>query len=162
MDINIYCYIFKSVLKELSKKDDIWRKYAFKICGCKSKADDLVNDMYLKLADKQREISNGYVYLTLKSIFIDNIRKDHLNAISLEDLYNDIEDVSSEILSERYELIDILRKDVSFFHKEILLITHETSLRKAEEEIDVPVSVLRYHKKKALNKLKDKYGRAKG
>ena len=39
------------MVEQLSKKDAYWRKIAFNICKDKSTADDLVNDMYLKLYD---------------------------------------------------------------------------------------------------------------
>ena len=37
------------MLKELAKRDKDWRKMAFQICGNKMTADDLVQDMYLKI-----------------------------------------------------------------------------------------------------------------
>jgi DNA-directed RNA polymerase specialized sigma24 family protein len=42
------------VLEELSKKDEYWRQIAFKICKDKYLADDLVNEMYLKLYNNEK------------------------------------------------------------------------------------------------------------
>jgi len=39
-------------INELAKHDTKWREIAFKITWDKTKADDLVQDMYLKLMDK--------------------------------------------------------------------------------------------------------------
>ena len=38
------------ILAELAKKDAQWRKMAFQICKDKDLADELVQEMYLKLA----------------------------------------------------------------------------------------------------------------
>ena len=40
------------MLLELSKKDKKWRHIALKLCGNKDLADDIVQEMYLKLHDK--------------------------------------------------------------------------------------------------------------
>lgn len=63
------------MLEQLSKNHEEWIKYAINICGNKNDANDLVQDMYLKLHDSQKEISKSYVYCVLKNIFLDNYRK---------------------------------------------------------------------------------------
>ncbi len=49
---------------ELSKKDKKWRHIALKLCGNKELADDIVQDMYLKLHDKE-DLKDFYVVLKL-------------------------------------------------------------------------------------------------
>ena len=56
-----------------------------------------------------------------------------------------------------FKLLEIIQ-DVSFFEREVLLQTHEKSLRKCQEDTGVHYGVFNYHKNKALNKLKKKYG----
>lgn len=170
------------MLEELCKQDELWRHYAFKISGCRDKADDLVQEMYLRFANKQKEINKRYVFRTINSIFIDEIRENKFKKIiSLDTLEYD-KDVVERLpinhakvvlelhdkltedpnkTKERFELLDILKNELTFFDREVLLITHEYSLRDAEKETNVPYYTLNYYKKKGLKKLKDKYGRAK-
>jgi len=66
-------------INELVEHDAKWRTIAAKITGNKMSADDLVQDMYLKLMDKDKDVNDYYVTLTLKSIFIDMIRKEKVD-----------------------------------------------------------------------------------
>ena len=142
------------VLKELSKQDALWRKYALSICKNKDLADDLVNDMYLKLY-QCKEFNQAYVYRVLKSIFIDQIRKNKIKFINIHDVKNiPYEDTNT---NDRYDCLEIL-KDVDIYTKEILLTTHEMSLRDAEEELNVAYYTLNYYKNKGLKQLRKKHG----
>lgn len=145
------------MLDILSKQDQLWRIYALKICGCPTNADDLVQDMYIKLSNHKGDISNVFIYRTLRSIFIDDCRRKKIQTVELDKNISKIED--EDKLEQRLELLEII-KDLDFFHREVLLITHETSLRKAAKEINVPHYVLNYYKKKGLKKLKDANRRA--
>lgn len=157
------------MLEILSKQDALWRKYALQICGCKILADDLVQDMYIELKDNDtkknkgfhnqtNEISKRYVYTVLRNLNGIRLRKqnpeypieEHLNILSTPD--------NNDTLNKRFECLELLKNECGFFEREVLLITHSTSLRKAEEITDVPHYVLNYHKTKELKRLKAKYG----
>lgn len=142
------------MLKELTDRDKEWRLLALKICGCPHRADDLVQEMYLKLSNA-KSINSSYVYFTLKSIFIDDLRKQ--KEVPLED-YMIVKQPEGYTTQDRYDLLDMM-DDLHWFEREILLITHEMSLRKAEEETGIHYGKLNYHKSKGLTKLKDKYGK---
>ena len=145
------------MLEELSKRDKEWREMAFKICNCHTLSDDLVNDMYLVVVKKQR-VNEAYIYRTLKGLYLDYLK--HKNkTISINNLHY-IKQDENEKTKKRYQCLEIIQ-DVSFFEREVLLQTHEKSLRKCEEDTGVHYGVFNYHKTKALKKLKDKYGRAK-
>jgi len=62
------------MLEELSKHQDTWLRMALKICGNKNQAQDLVQDMYLKMHEKQFEVKEVFVYFVLKNLFIDQKR----------------------------------------------------------------------------------------
>ncbi len=63
------------MIEALAKKDKHWRDVAYKICGDKTIADDIVNDMYLRVYDQQpQKISEGYVYTIMRNLFIDQTR----------------------------------------------------------------------------------------
>ena len=61
-------------INEIAKHDARWRTIALKITENKTTADDLVQDMYLKLMDKDKELSNFYIVMTLTSIFMDSVK----------------------------------------------------------------------------------------
>lgn len=58
------------MLELLAKKDSQWRSMAYKICGCRTLADDLVSEMYLKVYNIDKELNDGYIYRVIKSIFL--------------------------------------------------------------------------------------------
>jgi DNA-directed RNA polymerase specialized sigma24 family protein len=59
------------ILDELAKKDAQWRKMAFQICKDKDLADELVQEMYLKLYQNTNLIKEGYIYTVLRNLFYD-------------------------------------------------------------------------------------------
>lgn len=59
------------ILAELAKKDAQWRKMAFQICKDKDLADELVQEMYLKLYQNTNLIKDGYIYTVLRNLFYD-------------------------------------------------------------------------------------------
>ena len=59
------------ILQELAKKDAQWRKMAFQICKDKDLADELVQEMYLKLYQNTNLIKDGYIYTVLRNLFYD-------------------------------------------------------------------------------------------
>lgn len=165
------------MLEELSKKDKEWRIMALYICKDKYLADDLVNDMYLKLHDSNKqyhEINEWYVYRVLTTIHLNIIKRDK-KTISLDDknpimsfakyaanrLRKEKNDIDKENLDLRMQL-DKALDELGFFDREILLHTSERSLRKNVEYLNqfgegktLNKNSLYYNKKKALEKLKN-------
>ena len=84
------------MLEELAKKDKYWRQTAFYICKDNNLAHDLVQEMYLKLADNKKQINDFYVILTIKNLFIDYCRKSRK-----EIYYNDLSFI--DLTKEDYE-----------------------------------------------------------
>jgi DNA-directed RNA polymerase specialized sigma24 family protein len=79
------------ILAELAKKDAQWRKMAFQICKDKDLADELVQEMYLKLAYNTNLIKDGYIYTVLRNLFYDYTKS---NKDILVDFSNiEIEDI---------------------------------------------------------------------
>jgi len=85
-------------IRELAKHHNKWLETATAICNDPELAKDLVQDMYLKLYDCRNEINAGYVYRTIKSIFIDGIRKNRENNSS--DFF-DMHDTALDIFDSR-------------------------------------------------------------
>lgn len=147
------------MLEYLSQNHKTWYSYALKICGDEELSKDLVQDMYVKLHDKDK-LTKSYIYDTIKSIFIDHVRKEQKQKnISIEDVYY----LEAESIDyDKKHLSECLQK-LKWFDREVLIATHTNSLRKAEALTGVYYGVLHYHKVKALKKLKKLYhGRTKG
>lgn len=107
-----------SILEELSKKDKEWRKAAYLICKDKIIADDLVQEMYLRLMDKTKW-NDYFVYITLRNLFLDRLRKE--KDVRLEELHY-LED-RTEIFEpddEEQKILDAFDK-LDWVQKELLL-----------------------------------------
>jgi len=145
------------MLEELSKRDKDWRDIAYKICNDKHLADELVQEMYLKLHDKEYDkINEWFVWVTIRNIFLNKLKTKHKKyEISIE-LFRNIEDLvgDEEILKKRKEVSEAL-DSLDLWDREILLQTSEKSLRYLSKETGLSVMTLFYNKKIALEKLKD-------
>ena len=140
-------------LLELSKNDSVWRKIAYSICKNYELADDLVQEMYIKIYDINPEkVNKAYVSYCMYHIFLahvkDEQKKISLNKIILNDTLNE----DNETLKERMEMTKAL-KEIPLYDCEILLHTCENSLRKKSKELNISVDKLFYGKKKAFKKL---------
>ena len=62
------------MLERLSKRNDDWRNLAYRICGNYDHAQDLVQQMYLKLADYKR-VNDAMVAITIKNLWLDLLKK---------------------------------------------------------------------------------------
>jgi len=89
------------MIQQLALKDSFWRKTALIICKDKMLADDLVNDMYLKLYDCKKEINDFYVIRTIRNLFLDYIKQK--NNVSIELFYN-LAEINNEFCPDDYEL----------------------------------------------------------
>ena len=115
-------------IDELAKYDSKWRTIALNITADKSAADDLVQDMYLKLMDVDKEINDYYVTMTLESIFIDEWRKGRTVSLTV-----DIKDDSStfEANDEEQAILDKIN-DLPYHQQEFIAESYDRSLREIE------------------------------
>ncbi|MBV1928483.1 MAG: sigma-70 family RNA polymerase sigma factor [Gammaproteobacteria bacterium] len=131
---------------------------AYNICKNNTIADDLTQDMYIKLYDSGKsydEINEWYVWVTIKNIYLNNIKK-YSKEISLELFFN-VEDICNDddILNKRMEVHNALN-ELELWDREILIHTSETSLRKLSKLTGISVMTLFHNKRIALEKLKTK------
>lgn len=105
------------MIDKLSQRDKQWRDLAYKICGCKSLADDIVNDMYIRVYEQQPEkISDGYIYTIMRNLFIDQTRE--RSKIAFVDFSNvEIETETEEPIQQ--PAIEPLLKGLTWYERTI-------------------------------------------
>lgn len=127
-------------LIEIAEHDSKWRNIALRITNNKAHADDIVQEMYIKLVDKEEEVSDYYITLTLKSIFIDNYRKkiNKVNYVGAMEQYNDLEDsdITYEPTDEEQELLNRINK-LPYIQKELLEEAYDRSLREIGDTYNI-------------------------
>lgn len=140
------------MLNELVKRDKDWRKITLKICGDKSLADDLVNDMYLKMHKLQpEETKTAYIVYALYHLWFNHMKKDKKTAYLEEVDY--IETINNDYTTEVRIKVDSILNELGLFDREILLHTHEKSLRKTADTLKMNYGKVFYQKKIAFSKL---------
>jgi RNA polymerase sigma factor (sigma-70 family) len=119
------------VLEELSKKDEYWRQIAFKICKDKYLADDLVNEMYLKLYNNEKASIDWYVIIVIRNLFID-FTKQRIE-ISVDEITPKEINNTFEIDDNELELI----KGLKWWERELLELSFDHSLRELGEKLNI-------------------------
>ena len=132
------------MLEQLAKRDKDWRNMAYQICGDKNTADDLVQDMYLKFANYDKELNDYYIFFAIRSIYVDSIKKRKLDIVT-----NEIENLS--LLDNEYCLetdkfeTDIILKiqSLPYLEREISLVTQQISQRELSRQTEIPLPTIK-------------------
>ncbi len=119
------------MLEQLAKKDTQWRKIAYNICKDKSLADDLVQDMYLKLCESKKEINDFYVIIVLRNLFLDHIKQN--KTISLDGFDLPDKNVKLELNDNEIDFI----KSLKWYEKELLEISQDLSYRDIQKQYNI-------------------------
>ena len=145
--------IYKSI-NDLAKDDARWRMVALKLCGNKQMADDLVQDMYLKVAE-YKSINASFVYKTIKSLYIDNLRE-RKNARIEEHNYLECTDKSFE--PNDYEQ-DILNKfdELYWTDQDLIRESYDRSMREIQKMY--PMINYSYAQRQILKSIKEILGK---
>lgn len=132
------------MIETLALSHDEWVKMAYKICGNRDYANDLVQEMYLKLHDSSKEISAGYVYMTIRSIFIDEKRKEKREQTTT--LYFDIEEEPKPDFDidehERFVITKEMYDSMEVYEKLIIRYSHEDGLRKFSRDSGISIATV--------------------
>jgi len=122
------------MIEELSKKDALWRKVAINICKDKQLADDLVQEMYLKLYECKKQINDFYVVIVLRNLFLDTIKqKNKRKQVDIDSFYDieantsnfEMDDEETKIVNEMYWLA-----------KGYFELSYDMSLREMAKELN--------------------------
>ena len=134
------------MINELAKKDAQWRKMSYQICKDKDLADELTQEMYLKLQHKIKPLSDGYIFVTLRSLFYDYLKNNNIL----------IDDFSKfEVIDELYiEPIDYneLSKDLTWYERTIFELSTLNGQRELERQTGIPLQTI--HRVNKMVKIK--------
>jgi DNA-directed RNA polymerase specialized sigma24 family protein len=121
------------MLEDICKKDKYWRTTATFICKNKTIADDLVQDMYLKVSTITKPINDYYIILIIRNLWIDMCRKKG-TTVDIDSLYY-IEDKEHTFEPDDYEakLLD-KASSLKYVQQEYLKESFDRTLRQIGEE----------------------------
>lgn len=134
------------MIEKLALKHDLWVKMAKGICKDAYLADDIVSEMYLKLQNYDKELNDFYIYVTLKSCYIDWIRTE--NRLPKCDLIDNIIQ-DDEVEESIYKVPDCL----TWTEKQILTLRYDKSLREIEKQFKISHMTISRIEKKAKAKI---------
>ena len=138
------------IIHELAKKDAQWRKMALQICKCKDLADELVQNMYIKLSDKTIMVSDGYIFVTLRSLFYDSLKD---NDILIDDFSKfEIED---DVYCEGIDYSE-LSKDLTWYERTMFELSTLHGQRELSRQTGIHIQTIHRINKMVKIKLNGK------
>ena len=146
------------ILNELSKQDKKWRQIALNICKDYDLAQDLVQEMYLKLMNRTK-FNDYFVAITLRNLFLDTLKK--RKNVRLEELHY-LEDQSYifEPNDEQKAILDEFDK-LDWVAKELMLERIDKSLREIERVFNINYGYAYRETTKAKEQIKNNVKRKK-
>ena len=123
------------MLTELSKKHSKWLSFALKICGNEDQANDLTQEMYLKVnAAQPDKICNGYIYRTIANLFNDTHRKKNIVTVCLDDkIFLECKNKHFEPDDSQQEILDKFNT-LYWTDQDLIRESYDRSLRQIEQE----------------------------
>lgn len=162
-----YNSLERSVLEIISDRHKEW-VYLVKCFGCdKHTAEDIVQDMYLKMHRviasglnimySDTEINSYYVLKTLKSIFIDYKRRNKITLVSIdqEDIFESVESDQQINFDTSYEKIQDELQSMYWFDRKVFdLVNQGQKISDLSRKTTIPYYTLYNTYKKVYNYLK--------
>ena len=142
-------------INELAQHDTKWREIALNITQNEATADDLVQEMYLKLMELDKDINDYYVTMTMQSLFIDSVSQRYLKNRTVGLIEGmDVTDAteSFEPDDEQKEMLDKIR-NLPFHQQEFIAESYDRSLREIESEYDINYGFIYRELHKALDEV---------
>lgn len=127
------------MLNELAKHHQEWLNIAYHICKDRYLADDLVQEMYLKIHKRnlQKEVNNWYIYVTIKHLFFDHLKQENqyteINERTLEQAENVTDSAYFSLLDRLDEELD----DLHWYKKRLIIEKQIKSPRTIQEETSI-------------------------
>ncbi len=158
-----------TTLEQLTQYDELFRSYAYKMCEDfeipTDFADDLVNDMYIKVNKSfvnDKIINGGYIVRTLKNLFINHcdfekkrLKRNLIIGEHIPEIEYDISETIEEKMADEklYEEMEERIESLNWYEKSILKISQTTSLLQLSKDSKISYKSLIYSKRKINSKL---------
>ncbi len=134
------------MLEELCKKDDYWRKVAYRICKDRMIADDLVQEMYIKVysLDKAKVLNEWYITIIIRNIYIDNYNEDK----NLKPLNEFDEPINVDFFEFNHKTKKQVKEEqvvnnLTWWQKEVITMTHDKSFHEIQRETNLNYQFVR-------------------
>lgn len=120
------------MIEYISKKDNQWRSIALSICKDKMLADDIVQEMYIKVYDCQKEINDFYVIRIIRNLFLDHVKAK--KNVSINEFYH-LEEKNNNFEPTDYEL-EIIKQceKLPFLQNGLLKESYDLSVRQISKK----------------------------
>lgn len=142
------------MLAKLAENHNHWVKMAAHICGNTEMAEDYVQDMYLKLHNSTKEINANYVYVTIRSIFIDSKRKNKEIFLEVQSDFPASEEINYDdvfVSEKEYQAAIDVFKGLKFYEREIVRFSYLEGQREFSRNSGISMGVIQ----RVIKKYKD-------
>ena len=143
------------MLEKLAENHKKWVAIAYNMCKCKDKANDIIQDMYIKMHELNKDVDDGYIYFVIRSIFIEEKRKQKefayepekieyiANVIELKNIEPDttFNDLKKECYDQAY-------KKLEKHEKVIIHFSSTMGLREFARNSELSISLIQKTKRK--------------
>lgn len=123
---------------ELVDNYNEWLKIA-KSFGATDTAEDIVQEMYVKLLDKT-DLSKTYVWVTMRNIYINQFRN-QLDTVELNiKIHNECDNNDTFAFINKENVLTAIEKEVnswSYFYKKIFELSQQMSARQISRETGI-------------------------
>lgn len=158
------------MLDKLAENHKKWIAIAYNMCKCKDKANDIVQDMYIKMYELNKSVDDGYIYFVIRSIFIEEKRKQKeyscdfngLEQYSIDNFYNDTVVFKAKFFLEKInfdeekdnsedlkkECYDLAYKKLEHHEKVIIHFSSTMGLREFARNSEISISLIQKTKRK--------------
>ncbi len=139
------------MLEELAKKDKRWREVALNICKSKDLADEIVNQMYLRVVDERpdkEKLTEWYIITIIRNLFLDHCKQ--RKHISIETLYYLPDDQTDKTFNdEEINMLQRINTGLKWWEKQLLIESYDKSLRDIEKEFNINYMFVKRRTEKA-------------
>lgn len=147
------------MLEKLSENHKKWVAIAYNMCKCKDKANDIVQDMYVKMYEVKKDFDDGYIFCVIRSIFIEEIREKKreqkyigVKVENIDYVFNELEYISlkedTEFNDLKKECYDQAYKKLEKHEKVIIHFSSTMGLREFARNSELSISLIQKTKRK--------------
>ena len=153
-------------LEKLAKNHKKWVSIA-KSFGAGELSEDVVQDMYLKIYTNKsnKDISDAYIWLTLRSVYIDKVRIDNrMQKVNLEDVKSLVSEQIDELEFQSFTKINTKIEAVKYktHYSDVIILNNYfekgLSMRKIASKYNIAPSTVFRSIKKTKEKIKSEIG----